>query len=351
MHFPPAGDRPGTDVATGGNARQYRAVVADALGPPSGYALRRLEARPLAPDEVRVAIRAAGVSFVDVLVAAGQYQVKPDVPFVPGSECAGTVEETGSAVRGIRVGDDVFATGWMGMFAESVILKEAAAWPMPGNLSFAEAAVLPVSYLTAWHGLVDRARLAASETLLVLGAAGATGHAAIQIGVHLGARVIASASTEEKRALARAAGAHAAVDASSPEWRKQVAAANAGKPIDVIFDPVGGEGTERSFRTLGYGGRHLVVGFPAGMPALPTNLPLLKSSSLIGVNLPAFSAADPKRADANRETVLELARAGTLKPAIARTYPLEDFPEAMEEVRSGRSAGRIALTIGAALAS
>jgi NADPH2:quinone reductase len=329
----------------GPKAESYRAVVSDVLGPLANYTLREIAHRPLAPDELRVAVKAAGVSFVDVLVAEGRYQARPPVPFVPGSECAGTVVEVGSRVSGFRVGDDVMGSGWAGMFAESVILKQDAAWPMPSGLSYAEAATLPVNYLTAWHALVDRGLLRDGETLLVLGAAGGTGYAAVQIGVHLGARVIASASTQEKRALVKAAGAHVVVDSSSPDWRSLVEAANGGLPIDVVFDPVGGEGTERSFRTLAYGGRHLVVGFPAGTPALPTNLPLLKSASLVGVNLPAFSQAHPLHAANHQKKVFELASAGRLKPAIFRTYRLEDFAAAMTDARSGDPVGRIAIAL------
>jgi NADPH:quinone reductase len=345
MHFLPSGGQQKADMPADETTASYLAAVADALGPPSNYTLRWIKPRPLERNELRIAVRAAGVSFVDVLVAAGQYQALPTVPFTPGSECAGIVEEIGAEVRAFAVGDKVIGTGWAGMFAQSVILQEDAVWQMPSNLSFAEAATLPVSYLTAWHGLVDRGRLRAGETLLVLGAAGGTGFAAVQIGLHLGARVIASASSETKRALARSAGADAVVDSSSADWRTQVNVANAGNAIDVIFDPVGGRGTEQAFRTLAYDGRHLIVGFPAGAPSLPMNLPLLKSASLIGVNLPALSAAEPARAAEHRRAILQLACAGKLKPAVFKAYALDEFGKAMEQARNGRCAGRIVLAV------
>ena len=322
-----------------------RAVVADKLGPVENYNLREVELAPLGPDELRIAVRAVGVSFVDVLVASGGYQLRPQTPFIPGSECAGVVEAIGAAVADFRVGDQVLATGWLGMVAEAVNAPASSVRPMPPGLSFAEAAVLVSSYATSWHALTDRGRLQPGETLLVLGAGGATGFAAIQIGVTLGARVIASASTPEKRELASGAGAAVAIDSRSPDWREQVWAANGGRPVDVVFDPVGGAATERAFRTLAFDGRHLVVGFPSGIPALPTNLPLLKNASLIGVNLQDFAAKRPEQSEANYRKVLQLAAVGALRPAIARAYPLEAFAEAMAAAARGDSAGRVVIVV------
>jgi NADPH2:quinone reductase len=322
-----------------------RAVVADQLGAIENYALRTLEPRPLKQGDVRIAIRAAGVSYVDALVAAGRYQVKPRVPFIPGSECAGLVTAVGSEVSSVEIGQSVIATGWHGLFAECATLPATALWPKPANLSFAEGAVIHVSYTTAWHALVDRAQLQRGESLLVLGAGGATGYAAVQVGVYLGARVIASASSEAKRALALKGGAQAVVDSSSPDWREAVKDATAGKAIDVVFDPVGGESTQRAFRTLGFNGRHLVVGFPGGIASLPTNLPLLKSASLIGVNVAQLAVADPRRARDNCVQVLELAKQNHFKPVVATAYPLEQFAQAMTAASQGDGAGRIVITM------
>jgi NADPH2:quinone reductase len=328
----------------GGSENQVpRAVIADELGPIENYRLRSFEPGALGPQDVRIAVRAAGVSFVDVLVAAGRYQAKPPVPFTPGSECAGLVEAVGTDVDGILVGQKVIASGWAGIFADIVTLPSRAVWPMPQGFSFEEASVFAVSYATAWHALVDRGQLNPKETLLVLGAGGATGYAAVQIGAYLGARVIASASREAKRAMALAGGAHVAVDARSPDWRNAVITANAGRPVDVVFDPVGGTTTETAFRTLACGGRHLVVGFSAGIGSLPTNLALLKSASLVGVNLSQLSAVQPDRARANHAKVLALASDACLRPVVAATYPLEQFAEAMMEAAKGEMAGRIVL--------
>ena len=323
-----------------------RAVMADVLGPPENYRLVDHDPGPPAAGQVRIAIKAAGISFVDVLTAAGGYQVKPPVPFIPGSECAGLVEALGKGVTGFTVGDAVAASGWGGLFAEVVNLPERSVRALPEAMSFEEAAVFPVSTYTAWHALVDRGQLKSGETLLVLGAGGATGYAAVQVGKQLGAMVIASASSKAKRALALAGGADAAVDARAEDWRDQVKAANGGKGVDVVFDPVGGEATDPAFRSLGWNGRHLIIGFPGGIAALRTNLPLLKGASLIGVDLRQFGIFEAEKAQANQDAVFTLAAQGLLKPAIAKTYPLDDFVAAMKDVESGESAGRVVLTMG-----
>jgi NADPH:quinone reductase len=323
-----------------------RAIVGQEFGPPESYALAPYDPGPPGPDQVRIAIKAAGISYVDVLTAAGQYQLKPPLPFIPGSECSGIVEAVGSDVAGLDLGDEVVGSGWGGIFAEAVNLRAAAVHKKPAIFSFEEAAVFPVSTTTAWHALVDRGRLMRGETLLVMGAGGATGYAAVQIGKQLGARVIASASTEAKRALATAGGADTVIDARSETWRDDVKAANGGKGIDVIFDPVGGAETEPAFRSLGWNGRHLIIGFPAGIASFRTNLPLLKGASLIGVDIRQFSLFEPKKAEANHQAVFDLAVLGKLKPALAKIYPLDDFVEAMKDAASGGRAGRIVLKIG-----
>ena len=322
-----------------------RAVVGDQLGPIENYTLREQEPRLIQSGDVRIAIRAVGVSYVDVLVAAGRYQVKPPTPFTPGSECAGIVTAVGSEVSGLAIGQAVIATGWHGMFAECATVPASAVWPKPEVLSFAEGSVLNVSYTTVWHALVDRGQLQRGESLLVLGAGGATGYAAVQAGAYLGARVIASASSLPKRSLALKGGAQAVVDSTSPHWREEVKAANAGKAIDVVFDPVGGEFTQRAFRTLGWNGRHLVVGFPAGIASLPTNLPLLKSAALIGVNVAQLGTADARRARDNCVRILDLATQNIFKPAIATSYPLEQFAQAMAAASRGDGAGRVVITM------
>lgn len=323
-----------------------RAVIADAFGPPESYALKKHDPGPPAPGEVRVAIRAAGVSFVDVLTARGEYQFKPPLPFVPGSEFAGVIEALGEGVSKFAVGDRVFGSSLGGTFAEAGNFRAANLSRVPDGMAMEEAAIFPVNYQTAYYALADRGRARAGETLLVLGAAGGTGFAAVEVGKHLGLRVIASASSAEKRAAALAGGADAVVETGAADWRDQVAAANDGKPVDIVFDPVGGDATELAFRTLGYDGRHLVIGFPAGIAALKTNLPLLKSASLVGVQMRDVAMKRPDVAEANRKAVMALAEKGLFHPAIAARYPIEEYARAMEEGFSGKAAGRVVLVMG-----
>ncbi|WP_232492009.1 NADPH:quinone oxidoreductase family protein [Novosphingobium kaempferiae] len=322
-----------------------RAVVGRAFGPPESYALEAFD--PGAPGEgqVRVAIRAAGVSYVDVLTAMGHYQFKPPMPFIPGSEAAGVVEAVGAGVTHLAAGDRVFCGGLGGLFAEANLFGAANMAKIPDAMSFEQAAVFAVNYQTAYYALADRGRAQSGETLLVLGAAGGTGYAAVQVGRHLGLRVIASASSPEKQALALAGGADAVVTSGADDWRDRVIAANGGKPVDLVFDPVGGEASEPAFRSLGYDGRHLVIGFTAGIAALRMNLPLLKSASLVGVQMRDHALRRPEAAAAMRRKVMELAGEGVFSPAIAGRYPLEDYAAAMNEAFSGKAAGRVVLVM------
>ena len=321
------------------------AVIADAFGPPESYVLRQHDPGAPGPGQLRVAIKAAGVSYVDVLTARGEYQFKPPLPFIPGSEYAGVVEAVGEGVTGFAVGDRVFGSSLGNTFAEAGLFTAANVSPIPEAMDFAEAAVFPVNYQTAWHALADRGQAKPGESLLVLGAAGGTGFAAVQVGRYLGLHVIASASSPEKRAAALAGGAHGVVESGAADWRDQVKAANGGKDIDLVFDPVGGEATDLAFRTLGYGGRHLVIGFTAGLTALKTNLPLLKCASLVGVQMRGHALARPAEAAANRERVMALAAQGHFRPAIAARHPIEGYVNAMEAAFSGKAAGRIVLTM------
>jgi NADPH2:quinone reductase len=294
---------------------------------------------------LRVAIKAAGVSFVDVLVAAGRYQLQPKLPFVPGSEFSGVVEAVGEGVDNARIGERVCATVFGKAFGEAACVPAVACRAIPDAMSFEQAAVFQVSYATAYHALVQRARLQPGETLLVLGAAGAVGYAAVQIGKVLGARVIGSASTGEKRDIVLAAGADEVMDARAEDWRAALKATNSGRPVDVVLDPVGGAATELAFRSLAWGGRHLVIGFPGGIAKLPTNLALLKGAALIGVDIRQMGEKQPELAAANMESLFALYEQGKVRPGIAGLYPLRDFVRAMELVESGTTAGRIVLTM------
>ena len=319
--------------------------MADAFGPPESYQLREFGPGPPGPGQLRIRIKAAGISYVDVLTAMGKYQFLPPLPFIPGSEYAGLVEAVGEGVTSFAVGDRVNGSSMGGIFAEVNNFQAANVNKVAENMDLETAAIFPVNYLTAWHALVDRGRAQKGETLLVLGAAGGTGFAAIQVGKHLGLRVIASASSKDKRAAALAGGADVVVTTGAEDWRDQVKAANGGKPVDLVFDPVGGDATELAFRTLGYDGRHLVIGFPAGIAALKTNLPLLKCASLVGVQVLGAGIQRPEMMEADRKAVQELVRAGVVKPAIAGRYRIEDYAEAMHAAFNGKEAGRVLLLL------
>jgi len=322
-----------------------RAIIADAFGPPEAYAIREHDAPPPGSGQIRVAVKAIGISYVDVLTAAGKYQVTPPLPFIPGSECAGVVESVGEGVTHLAVGDRVMGSSFGGVFAELGTFRASSFNRIPAPLTLEQGAVFPPSYLTSTHALIDRGRLQPGETLLILGAAGATGIAAIQVGKALGARVIASASTEEKRALCLASGADAAVDTRSPAWRDAVKAANGGKPVDVVFDPVGGDMTDPAFRSLGYDGRYLVIGFTGGISTLKTNLPLVKTASLIGVQVRTFGENEPQKMAVTQAAMLKLAEQGLLQPMIGKVYAFDDYREAMNAAFKGEGAGRVVMKV------
>jgi NADPH:quinone reductase len=322
-----------------------KAVIGREFGPPEVYNLEPFDPAPVGPGEIRVALKAIGVSYVDVLTAMGKYQVQPPLPFIPGSECAGVVEEIGADVAHLAPGDLVMGSSFGGVFATANTFRASSFSKLPATLTLEQGAVFPPSYLTAVHALTDRAGLRAGETLLVLGAGGATGIAAIQVGKALGARVIASASSEDKRASCLKAGADRAIDTRSQTWRDDLKAANDGNPVNVVFDPVGGDMTDPAFRSLAYDGRYLVIGFTGGIASLKTNLPLVKTASLIGVQLRAFGENEPKQMDKTKMRLNDLAEKGTLQPVIGKLYHLEDYATAMHDAFEGNTAGRIVIRV------
>lgn len=265
-----------------------KAIRAASVASLEEYAEVELALPEPAAGEVRIAVAACGVGYVDALVALGRYQVKPPLPHTPGNEISGLIDAVGAGVGSLAVGDRVMAQIRGGGFAQFAIADAGSVRRLPDGMRLDQAAGFRVNYMTALHGLRDRAHLAAGEMLLVFGAAGGTGLAAVQIGHLLGARVIAIASTEEKRALALRHGADIALDREPEGWRDRLKAA-AGGGIDVVFDPVCGPLFQPAFRSLNWGGRHLVVGFVGGMPALPVNLPLMKGAALVGVDYRQFA--------------------------------------------------------------
>jgi NADPH2:quinone reductase len=326
-----------------------RAVVARELGPPETFRIEDIAAKPLAPGQVRVAIHYAGVSFVDVLSARGAYQVKPQTPYTPGSEFSGVVLEVGEGVTEFAPGDRVFGSNSGGVFAEEIVCAATSLVTVPAGADMAEAAVLRTSYLTVVYALRNRAQVRAGETVLVLGAGGGVGIAAVEVAKAYGAVVIGSASTEDKRRLALARGAAHVVDSQAADWRDQIKALTDGKGVDVVVDPLGDAQTERAFRALSWNGRHLVIGFAAGeIPRLPTNLALLKGAALLGVDLRQFAAREPEAYKIASQEVLDLFASGAVHPPIAHACPLEEFVAAMQAAAAGKAAGRIVLKMPAA---
>lgn len=325
-----------------------RAVVADRLGPLEGFAMRDIPMPEPGPQEVRVRIAAAGVSFVDALTAQGNHQNKPATPFIPGSECAGIVDTAGEDAQDIAPGERVCVRAPGGAFAEFVCVPRHAVFRLPTGMSLAEGAVIRVAYSTALHALLQRGRLEPGERLLVLGAGGALGQAAVQLGKALGGFVIAAASSPGKQAAAAAAGADATIGSEASGLRAAIAEITDGRPLDIVFDPVGGAASEAAFRSLGWDGRHLVVGFASGaIPPLPTNLPLLKGASLIGVNIGRYNLLKPEAASINLERIFAFYEEGRITPRIAHRFALPDFAIAMRTALEGRATGRIILDIAA----
>ena len=324
-----------------------KAILGSALGPWDNYEIGAWDCGPPGAGELQVEVHSAGVTFVDALIASGRHQVKVPLPFVPGNEVAGVVVALGAGVTRFSIGDRVACVGVGGKYAERTNVREAAALRIPERMSFDEGSVFRGGYGCSYHALVQAANLRVGESVLVLGAAGAVGLAAIQIAVALGARVIASASSEEKRQAALRAGAHAAIDTHAADWRAQVRDWTEGRGIDVVVDPVGGEATERAFRALGIGGRHLAIGFASGsIPSLPVNLVLLKAASLIGIELSKFELRFPELAAANDRALVELYSRGAIcAPHITHRFAFADFREALALAATGTSAGSIVLQI------
>jgi NADPH2:quinone reductase len=323
-----------------------RAVVRAAFGPLEGIALGEAPRPAPKAGEVLIRVRAAGLSFLDTLIVQGKYQVKPPLPFVPGSEFAGEVAALGEGVTGFEVGDRVIGSGFTGGLAEYAVSPAAGTLEIPDAMSWTDAAGFRINYATAYHALVDRAEAKAGETLLVLGAAGAVSAAAIELGRLLGLRVIGAASTAEKRAYAERLGAEATVDYTAPDWRDALKAV-APKGIDIVYDPVGGPYSELAFRSLNWKGRHLVVGFAAGaIPALPFNLPLLKGAALVGVDVARFGMMrEPEKSIANNRALLALYAEGKLKPVPGQIVPFARVAEAFEMVAGRKAVGRLVVTI------
>ena len=321
-----------------------KAILCKSHGLPDTLVLDEIASPKPGPKQVVISVKACGVNFPDTLIIQGKYQFKPEMPFSPGGELAGVVKEVGEGVSHLKPGDHVIAfTGWGG-FAEEVVTEAFKVIPIPPGFDFKVAASFAMVYGTSYHALKDRAQLKAGETVLVLGAAGGVGTAAIQIAKAMGARVIAAASSDEKCALCTTIGADATINYSKDNLRDAIKALTDGKGPDVIYDPVGGDFAEPAFRSIAWRGRYLVVGFASGpIPALPFNLALLKGASIVGVFWGDFAKREPQ---ANAAMMAELAQwygQGKIKPVIDRTMPMSELKAACAHMGSRGVKGKLVM--------
>jgi NADPH2:quinone reductase len=321
-----------------------RAVLCKAYGPPESLVVEELPSPTAGLGEVVLDVRACGVNFPDVLIIQNKYQFRPPLPFAPGGEVAGVIKELGEGVKGLRVGQRVIgSTGWGG-FAEELALDATRVTPIPDSMDFETASAFLLTYGTSHHALKDRAQLRAGETLLVLGAAGGVGLAAVEIGKVMGARVIAAASAPEKLAVCREHGADEVIDYAKEDLKERVKQLTAGEGADVVYDPVGGAFSEAALRATAWNGRFLVIGFAAGdIPKIPLNLVLLKGCAIVGVFWGAFTARESARNRANIDELLAWFEAGKIKPHISATYPLERAAVALNDMAARRVTGKVVL--------
>ncbi len=319
-----------------------KAVVCRELGPPEKLRLETFPSAPLAQGQVRIAIRAAGINFPDILMAAGEYQLKPDLPFTPGVEAAGDVVEVND-IENVRIGEKVIVKMRHGAYSEEAVAAPFQLVTLPSTFDYAEGATFLAAHGTAHHALIDRARVKPDEVLLVHGAGGGVGLAAVEIGRMLGATVIAAASSEEKLAVAQARGADHLVLYQREPFRDAVKRITDGRGANVVFDPVGGEVLENSLRCIAWGARILVIGFTGGIGLARTNLLLIKGASVLGVRAGEAARRDPALGQARIKSLLEWAEAGKIRPNVSHRLPLEDYAKAMRLLIERKAIGRVAL--------
>jgi NADPH2:quinone reductase len=319
-----------------------KAVVCRELGPPESLRLETFASASLAQGQARVAIHAAGINFPDILMAAGEYQLKPELPFTPGVEAAGEIVEVNGAA-GVAVGDRVIVKMRHGAYADEAVVAPSQLTPLPSTFDYAEGATFLAAHGTAYHGLIDRGQLRPGEVLLVHGAGGGVGLAAVEIGKMLGGTVIAAASSEEKLAVAQARGADHLVLYRREPFRDAVKRITDGRGADVVFDPVGGEIFENSMRCIAWGARILVIGFTGGIGLARTNLLLIKGASVLGVRAGEAVRRNPALGEVRLKALTEWAEAGKIRPNISHRLPLEDYAKAMRLLVDRKAIGRVAL--------
>jgi NADPH:quinone reductase len=322
-----------------------RAVICRELGPPETLEVTDVPTPTPGAGEVVVDVHGCGVNFADTLIIEGKYQFKPPLPFSPGAEVAGTVAAVGPDVESVAVGDRVMCINIYGGYAEQLLTRAAGLLPVPDGMDLPSASAFVTAFFTSYHALVDRGRLQNGETLLVLGAAGGVGLAAVQLGAALGARVIAAASTDAKLELCRRNGAAETINYADEDLRGRLKELTGGTGPDVIYDPVGGALSEPALRSIAWRGRFLVVGFAAGdIPRIPLNLALLKGCEIVGVFAGEFLARQPEDGMRTAHELGELFTAGKIRPEVSATYPLEQAAEAMRAIGAREVAGKIVVT-------
>jgi NADPH2:quinone reductase len=330
-----------------------KALLSEAPGGPETLVLRDVPVPEPGPGEVRIAVKSCGVNFPDVLIIEDRYQFKPPRPFAPGAEIAGIVEALGPGVDGLAVGQRVIGSVTSGGMAEKAVAKAERCLAIPDAMPFDEASAFILTYATSYHALTQRADLKAGETLLVLGAAGGVGLAAVELGRAMGARVVAAVSSQEKLDLALSRGAESGfVYGGAPSGKEAAKAmADAFKAAvgdggaNVIYDPVGGDYAEPALRSIAWEGRYLVVGFPAGIPRLPLNLTLLKSCQVVGVFWGGFVARDPETSARNNRALLDLYARGAIRPHVSEHYPLERGGDAIRRLADRGAKGKLVVTL------
>jgi len=322
-----------------------KAVVCRELGPPERLRLESFAPAPLPKGDVRVAIHAAGINFPDILMAAGEYQLKPELPFTPGVEAAGEVTEIGEGVTGVTVGNRVIVKMRHGAYAEEAMVSPSQLIPLPSTFDYAEGATFLAAHGTAYHALIDRGQVRPGEVLLVHGAGGGVGLAAVEMGKMLGATVIAAASSEEKLAVAQARGADHLVLYPREPFRDAVKRITDGRGADLVFDPVGGEILENSLRCIAWGARILIIGFTGGIGMARTNLLLIKGASLLGVRAGEAVRRNPGLGALRIKNLVDWAETGKIRPHISHRVPLEDYAKAMRLLIERKAIGRVALIV------
>jgi len=323
-----------------------KALLCKEFGPADKLVLEDIAAPEAGKGQVVIEVKACGVNFPDTLIIEGKYQFKPDLPFAPGSDIAGVVTKVGEGVTRTKVGDRVFGVAGWGGFAEEIAVDETRLIPIPDNLDFVTPAAIAMTYATSYHALKDRAKIQSGETLLVLGAAGGVGLAAVELGKLMGAKVIAAASTDEKLAVCHQFGADETINYSSEDLKERLKVLTGGRGVDVVYDPVGGPYSEIALRNTAWEGRFLVVGFSNGeIPKIPLNLALLKGCSIVGVFFGAFSLRDPKSSAKNFGQILSWINEGQLKPLISATYPLAQAGEAIQAIAERKVTGKVVVVI------